>query len=74
MKMVYAGGMSSQPDLHHDINSHLASLKADLFLLERDLEKITPKAQQRLQRLDEHLDMLHRLIKTLFHDVAKTSD
>lgn len=74
MKMVYAGGMVNQGDIHHDVNSHLASIKADLFLLEREMGKVSPAVKSRLQHLDEHVTELHQLLKIVLHDIAKPSD
>lgn len=72
--MVYAGGMLDEPDLQHDINSRLASIKADLFLLEREVKTRSEKVKHRFQRLNQKMTDLHSLIKAIFHDIPETTD
>lgn len=66
--------MPANGDLHHQINSHLASLKAGLYVLGKELSEADESVQQRVQNLDQKVTELHTLLKTVLHDVAKTSD
>lgn len=72
--MVYAGGMLKPPDIHHQLNSRLATIKATLFLLERDLPEKSDAVAGRLATLQTEVDVLHQLLKTVLEDVTKASD